>query len=279
MMGTQAESSETRYRRLVERLFLSRWYRRHSEQAQMFVGELPPQWDLPLPAGAEVLGGHVPAEFHAQVVLDVPGDPKQAVAEIERLLVAEGWRAVPGPASRRRGGGFLGGGMLEPPAAVLLCDYRLWRHLNVTGIEGRSGIAELLLSYNSDPTSFQPCEFTGGMPGEQPSVFPELKPPPGMMQGRAGGGGRGTSASNDAVLIGDLSAEAVEQHYRAQLVSAGWRVESYNASGSWAWSTWEFTDNQEKVWTALLTVAAPPGRTRQRELFLHAALSGPVGGA
>ncbi len=260
----------------MERLFLSSSYRRSGNQAQMFVGELPPQWDLPLPADAQVLGAHVPVEFHAQVVIDMSGDPREAVAEIQRLLVAEGWRAL--QAWRQRGGGFMGGGILEPPAAVLMCDYRLRRHLNVVGTEGQTGMAEVLLSYNSDPSSFQPCEFARGMPGEQPSVFPDLVPPPGMTQGRAGGGGRGTSASNDAVLIGDLSAEAVEQHYRAQLVAAGWRIESHTASDSWAWSTWEFTDDQEKVWTALLTVAAPRGRPRQRELFLHAALSGPLGG-
>jgi hypothetical protein len=50
------------------------------------VGELPPEWDIPLPLGALIGGSLVSVEYQAEVVLDVPGEPGQAVAAVEQSL-------------------------------------------------------------------------------------------------------------------------------------------------------------------------------------------------
>ncbi len=106
-------------------------------------------------------------------------------------------------------------------------------------------------------------------------VFPPLRPPQGMTQvGGGGGGGGGGTATAQATLLGDLSPEAIESHYRAQLETAGWRVGEHAASGRWAWSTWEFTGERQAPWMALLTVVATPGVERQRQVYLQASTSG-----
>jgi hypothetical protein len=267
-MSTQGETSDAAVRELLERLFLRH---RHAPEPLLLVGELPPEWDIPLPQGAEVVGSLGTAEFQSQVVLNLPGEPEQAMAEVERALTAGGWRSgqwMPG----MRASGFVPAGAAIPRAGSLLCDDQRRRHLRVSAGPGEGGLADVRLNLNSDPDSFAICEGGGRMHWDPTSVFPALIPPPGMSQrgGGSGGGGGGGSSHAQTTLRGDLAVDEVERHYREQLVAAGWRLNEHAASGRWAWSAWDFTDERGDAWTGLLTVAEPQGQASVRHVALLA---------
>jgi hypothetical protein len=264
-MSTQGGTSDAAIRKLLERLFLRP---RHGAEPLLLVGELPPQWDIPLPQGAVIVGSHVPIEFHAQVVLDLPGEPEQAVAAVEQALTARGWRSMQGMAGRR--GGFVPASEAAPRAVRLLCDDQRRRHLNVTGSPGEGGLADVRLTLDSDPDSFAICEGGSRMHRDPTSVFPALSPPPGMSQRGGGGGGGGGSSHVQTTLRGELPVDAVERHYREQLATAGWRLSEHAASRRWAWSAWDFMDDRGQPWTGLLTVGEPQGQTNVRHVTLVA---------
>lgn len=273
-MSMQDGASAEAYRRLVERLFLRHMYTQSTTEPRLLVGELPPQWDLPLPPGAVVIGSHIRDEFSVQVALDVPGGPEQAVAQVERSLTAVGWRL--GRTMGPRRGGFIpvSTGM---HAGGLYCDDQQRRHLTVTAGSGEAGFADVRLNLNSDPTNYTPCEHEHRMDNSSMDVFPVLTAPPGMRTRGGGGGGGGGSADTSVTLFGDMPVDAIEQHYREQLTAAGWRLGEYGASGRWAWSTWDFTGDRQEPWTGLLTVVEPPGATGVRGVTLQAS-TGPFAG-
>lgn len=74
-MSTSGETSDAAVRKLLERLFLRH---RHGPPPLLLVGELPPEWDIPLPQAAVVVGSLVTSEFLFHVVLDAPVEPEEA---------------------------------------------------------------------------------------------------------------------------------------------------------------------------------------------------------
>ena len=66
-MSTQSGGSDADLRKLMERLFL---IPRYGVEPFPLVGELPPEWDIPLPLGALIVGSLVSIEYQAEVVLD-----------------------------------------------------------------------------------------------------------------------------------------------------------------------------------------------------------------
>lgn len=82
-MSTQSGGSDADFRKLMERLFL---IPRYGVEPFPLVGELLPEWDIPLPLGALIVGSLVSVEYQAEVVLDVPGESGQAVAAVEQSL-------------------------------------------------------------------------------------------------------------------------------------------------------------------------------------------------
>lgn len=135
---------------------------------------------------------------------------------------------------------------------------------------GEAGLADVRLHLDSDPDNFAFCEGDGWRRRALTSIFPALAPPPGRSQRGGGSGGGGASSHTQTTLRGDLPVAAVESHYREQLAAAGWRVSEHAASGRWAWSTWDFTDERGDPWTGLLTVVEPQGQPNVHHVTLIA---------
>jgi hypothetical protein len=230
-MTTQGGTSDAAFRKLMGRLFLRP---RYGPEPLLLIGELPPEWGIPLPQGAVIVGSYVPVEFHAQVVLDMPGEPEQAVAAVEQALTSRGWRSQ--QHMRRMRGGFVPAGATVSRVARLLCDDQRRRHLDVAAGPGEGGLAGVRFTLNNDPDRFAICEGDGRMHRDPMSVFPALSAPPGMSQRGSGGG----SSHSHTTLWGELPVDAVERHSREQLIAAGWRLGQHAASGRWAWSAWDF---------------------------------------
>jgi hypothetical protein len=198
------------------------------------------------------------------VMLDVPGDPEQAVAAVAQVLTARGWRSIQRRTPRMRPGGFLPAGSAVPRVGTILCDDNRQRQLTVSANPGEADVADVSLRLDSDPNSFaQRNNFKDDIWMFQgpTSIFPVLTPPPGMSQWGGGGGGGGASCHTSTILRGDLPVDAIEIHYREQLAAAGWKMSESAAIGRWAWSTWDFLDERLNAWTCLFTVVGPQGQT------------------
>jgi hypothetical protein len=270
-MSTPSGTSDAAVRKLLERVFLRHQYGwvPYGPAPRLLVGELPPDWDIPLPQAAVVVGSLVNSEFQTEVVLDVPAEPEEAVAAVEQDLTAQGWRSSQ-EMFGMRAGGFVPADMPAPQAMRLLCDEQRRRHLQASAGPGEGGLADLRLHLDSDPDNFAICEGDGWRRRAKTSIFPALTPPPGMSHRGGGGGSSGGSSHTQTTLRGDLQVDAVENHYRQQLAAAGWQLSEHAASGRWAWSAWDFTDERGDPWTGLLTVAEPHGQPNVRHVTLMA---------
>lgn len=264
-MSTQSGTADSAFRKLIERLFLRP---RHGPEPLVFPGALPPEWDIPLPQGAVIVGSIVPDEFQAEVVLDLPGDMEESVVTVEQALTKLGWSPRQDAAGMRPGG-FVSAGM--PRAVRLLCDQQRRRSVRVIANSGGDSLADVHLHLNSDPDNFaRTCEGDGWIHRDPGPAFPALSPPPGMSHRGGGGGGGGASSHTHTTLRGALPVDTIERHYREQLADAGWRLSEHAASGPWAWSTWDFSDERGDACTGLLTVTEPSGQANVRHVTLLA---------
>jgi hypothetical protein len=151
----------------------------------LYVGELPPGWDMPLPDSTAVVGSLVTSEFLVQVILEVPGDSEQAVTAVAQGLWATGWRTSRGMPGLRPGG-FVLTGMERSQIGIILCDDQQRRHVQISADSGEAGLADVRLDLNSDPDGFVICEGIDRMFRDPTSIFPALGPPPGMSLGAVG---------------------------------------------------------------------------------------------
>lgn len=86
-----------------------------------------------------------------------------------------------------------------------------------------------------------------------------LMPPPGAPTWGRGGGWGPDSASSSAFVETDLDLAAVAAYYAAQLEEAGWSRTDECQSGPRAWSTWTFTDAENRRWIGAFTALWLPG--------------------
>lgn len=278
---TPAPSDDSALRYLMERVIGGFFVGLHlTEIPRILPGQLPRDFDIPLPEGSAVVGSVLMAIEEigdiAQVVLDVPGGPEAAFSSLTNALAAEGWQ------SRDEPRGMIGGGFISssfaPYSDALFCSETVDGSLNVSVFPLGEGLADLRLHLLTN-ARHSPCEMEPpmrGEPGHGDMPFPPLNAPPGVQQSR-GGSGSGTSAGGlrltfhtDADLLGAISAEQTEAHYREQLTEAGWILLDNNTAGPSAWSTWRFTDDGGETWGAMLLIIKSPWAEDSLFAFLRA---------
>ena len=79
---------------LVGRLFEGLWGLEQGQQAQIILGSLPPDFNLPLPEGTKVVGSvasGVPARQVRHIFLDVPLEPQKVLEFFQDALARAGW--------------------------------------------------------------------------------------------------------------------------------------------------------------------------------------------
>lgn len=171
------------------------------------------------------------------------------------------------------GGGPPSGGF-QPTAGPL---YRLYcasssgPFLNLSVYPVRGGPSDVRLSIALGAPG--PC---GEAPPRPPAVSPipfELLPALTAPEGVAVTSvttvpSRPGTISSDAIAETDLSPAALEAHFAAQLVAAGWTRVDGAAQGRLAWSTWQVPGAGE--WEGFLYVLDGPGAGR-RSLHLQVA--------
>ncbi len=274
---TPVPSDNSDLLRLVERVFSGP----HLTKAPTILpGQLPPDFDLTLPEGSEVVGSVFIATQDGdttQVLLDVPGEPEAAFSSIADALAGNGWQ------SRDESRGVEGGGFVSSPLGqfsfAIFCSETEGGYINVNAFPLGDGLTDLRLNLQTN-VEHSPCD----MELEQPrrvdnscsdNLFPPLTTPPGVQQS-GGGSGSGTSSGGrrnfhtEAELGGSVSAEQVEAHYREQLTEADWTLLDSNTAGPSAWSTWQFTDDNGEAWGAMLLILKSPGAEDSLFAYLRA---------
>lgn len=271
--GAAARSANSDLQRLVERLVGGPLV---TESPELLPGHLPPNFDLPIPEGSEVLGSVViPTENGGttHVVLDVPGEPDDVFSSLTHALARRGWR------DESRGitdSGFVSS-RFGPPSSALFCSETESASLNVSAFPLRDGLTDLrfilLNNVGQSHCDLEPPTRVESSRGETP--LPTLTAPPAVQQSGVGSGG-GISSNGvrnfhtEADLVGSISVEQAEAHYREQLTEAGWTLIDNNTAGPSAWSTWRFADDSETVWGAMLLVTKIPEAEDSLFVYLRA---------
>lgn len=258
--------------RLVERIFSPAGPYGDQDRATVLVGDLPPDFDIQLPEGTDVIGSVI-NENRSQIVLDLPGIPQDSFADLTRILADGGWenRDLPsGPNS----GGFVPGplGGIE---FALFCSESDERSLNASAFEMEGGVTDLRLhlSRNED---YSPCddELTAYRGSLRDDLFPPLSAPEGAQQQGGGGGGGGRDFYTSTQLKTELSVQQVDEHYRQQLFDSGWTLVDSGSESSVGWSTWRFTDDDERTWGGMLLVLQTPEDVDGMFAYLRASRGG-----
>jgi len=226
----------------------------------MFIGAPPAGAadDLPLPAGAVVLGGSA-RDGGVALVATSPIEPARLEEELSSLLTAGGWKAMSGPPMPR--GGFV--------------DPRHQRHGMYCGPDGASLHASVapgdsggsLLRYSKSPRSVSqgPCSesFARRRNLDDQGPMPSLVPP-GEVRTQSSGscGSSGGRRAASVVLATSEPPAVLVEHFAEQLAAQGWLFESEASSEEIASQVWSLTVEPTEVWRGILVVATLTEETR-----------------
>lgn len=144
------------------------------------------------------------------------------------------------------------------------------RDLMVVGVAGAYGTETVIsLNYSTgqrtacDPQPQSPEASVGMSPVlTAVKLIPPLAPlPVGFISG-TGTGGSNDEAHADARVMADLPVAEVMEHYRRQLVAAGWTSGERSNTSSAAVATFTFRDSTARSWNGALTVIGSPPSNR-----------------
>ena len=212
-------------------------------EPELIVGKLPGKLPLevPLPAGARILGAAIRGEDDVEIVLDVRDTPEAIQAFYKEKLTGFEYK---GSRQESRGGFTFGGSDESPPYAsdALYCRPDL--SFSVTVYRLDAAIKDVRLSLNS-----YDCEYNA------PSSLklPALKPPVGA-EARNLSSGYGGEVSSSIKLETALTPAEVYAQYAAQLQAAGWVSLENVTLKVGALGTFEGKDASGKTWRLLLLV-------------------------
>ena len=267
---------------LLEHLAGKYWGYSRVGTPRLLPGEIAEQFgdDVPIPESGRVVGSAVWKDS-AMLIIDCDLNADETERFYAERLVARGWTIAETdqlPSDR----GFTGGGVYQGNG-VYFCsgEDRPYIHLQSFYMQrfspgGKPRTVHLTWTGNSKQS---PCsrEYRSHMQrvrsSRPPEILPELHPPAGAILIPGGtsktGGTNGSCASSSALLLTNLAMSALRPHYDEQLASAGWRRTDREVGGAFAWSGWDFTDNQN-AWHALLTIVGQPWSPGQYRLDLYA---------
>ena len=251
--------SDTDLARFVKRLF--NYHYSSLGEPKILPGELPSDLavDIPIPETAEIIGSLVQSDKskkyeNVQIILDVPGEPEDALAFYQEQLAETGWHEFERYSSSRQGG-FVPS---QQPVSATFCRYEnKGPSLSVITYAPEGKPTDVRLSLVNDPQSGM-CsqERNDPRPGGFGEPFPSLKAPEGALQTGGSSGGSGNSRRASAELETELGLEELQAHYQQQLEATEWKLEDQGSGDALAWSTWSFTDDSGSEWAGLFMVRA-----------------------
>jgi hypothetical protein len=257
-------SSDSAVERLALRLLTYRYPDSpEPPKTQLLPEQLPPDYDLPRPSNATVVGSLI-REEESTVVLDSDQTPEQIFRFFEEAMSDAGWEVAPEPG---HGGGFV------PDRSTMgqnFCHEEAGRILWVTAYPVDGQPTDVRLSLRSDE-DYSPCRDISPGTGPQgaQALIPSLAAPPGVQQRGGGGGSSDNNAYTSASLETELAASALADHYSQQLQEAGWTQLDEGDSGPVSWHTWSFQDEEGEAWQGLFFVTEIPQSTDRHTVYLE----------
>ena len=229
MCFSPAQTGETVPRELVERII-------GGPDADVYVGELPPAqrlgFELPVPANARVVGSTLGPRvvglallandeaYNAAVYLEIDAPAEEAVFFYRGALLARGWEEAQ-PYERS---GFLAYEVSPQEEATFCRGATVLYFDNPLYASAEGSPAQVTLQLYNDPDALggtlcdwdDPAYYSVPIPGlTAPSQSTILYLDGSGVDPTAGG-------SSSILLESDLGAEALVEHYDAQLRQAGW---------------------------------------------------------
>jgi len=116
--------------------------------------------------------------------------------------------------------------------------------------------AAMLWLVSCDSTTPTP---EGSVPGYLvEGLAPELTVPDGAQVLGGGGGGGEVGMSTETYFLSELNLESVEQHYAAQLTTAGWLQVSRAEAENQVTLFWDLADRSGSQWVGKLEIVFGP---------------------
>ena len=202
-------------------------------EQQFYVGELPPDFVVPLPEGVRLLGSqehkylrintktdasvfYQHRSDHIRVLLDSDLAVPEFVAQM-RAGLNDTWETFEWPEYRLQG--FVSA---EPPDAFHVYHPALRQslHVHAAAVAGVTQVTLDLNSHEHDPRQQMHLHFAQQIQHLAVSLWV----PAGTTVHSGGGGSSGNRWQSEAVLESDLSAAALLDHFADQLQVGGWKL-------------------------------------------------------
>lgn len=221
------------------------------------VGALPqePKLDMPLPAGAELVGSV--SHRHPPMVtayIDSELEPSEIVAFYEREYDGRGWRPqLPNMPQMQMSGFMAAGGGQPPPHMRVFCkgESEPYYRLEVLPDQPRIRLSWHAMSQGVvHPCSTQPMH--PGMHGPSPDVIPRLEGPADVPIRGGGGGGSSDEWSTYGSAHTAMPAAELMDHFAGSISEQGHELIERGSGDRVAWAQWRM---KKKGWEGFLIVA------------------------
>ena len=227
-----------------------------SQGEEIFVGSAPAAVNsvVPIPSEARVAGGLIRNDG-GTVVLEIDQALEGAIAQYGGLIEARDWEQAPDDPRGR--GGF------EPsprPLAETWCTASHWMRVSGVSVGDRDYLR--VRYYTREATGASPCataEQRAQMAmGNFGLRFPSLVAPAGSQVLGGGGSGSTDRIARDVLVIADMDAEELFDHYALQLDQAGWDPTARISNDEMAIGRWAATDDMGNPAIGVFAVWAQP---------------------
>ncbi len=232
----------------------------------LWVGKLPENlpFDLPLPEDVTVIGSLVRGEFgETQIFLDAQRSAQEIVDFYMQALQDQGFTKPAIPETP----GMVFAPSQASPSPLCSPDKKFFIQISAFDIPNQP--TDVRINIYSD-RGFGPCQMPSPRRGLPSSVLPQLTQPANVTMHGSGGGGGDRSVYASADLKTKLSPAELAAHYRPQLEASGWELLEESQTDAVAWSTWAFTDEQDRKWRGMLLIAKLPTSSDSRYALLRA---------
>ncbi len=253
---------------LVGRLFGTLLGLEQGQRAQIILGSLPADFNLPLPEGTKVVGSvasGVPARQVRHIFLDVPLEPQKALEFFQDALAQSGWE-IQEPFDEQLTS-FVSGDL------IIFCNEGAEGFRILHSVPYEEGVTPVRLFSQDGIEGFfcQDWPQRAAAGGVLPALTqPEGQSwPPGFAIKSTGEPGQGESVKADLTVYTSQAPEVVEERFRGQLAGSGWLLKEHGGRGPVSWSTWEVPDQPGSTWNGLLVVARMPDGVTKAFFRLH----------
>ncbi|MBY0492468.1 MAG: hypothetical protein K2R93_21715 [Gemmatimonadaceae bacterium] len=213
-------------------------------------------------------GGYVHGSRYGQgtetSIVSFPWTRLATLDTLRRRFDVAGWATPPAPPVVSRPGfqssGFTGSATPNP----MYCRNRDLLMVSVTEARGTETVVSLTHQPGPrpicDPDAMRaPTDRSGSA---AMNLIPALAPMPGANTTGGGSGGGIDEAYADARIMTDLPVTDIAEHYRRQLLAAGWTDAERTKTASVAVTTFTLRDSTARRWSGVLTVIGNPPSNR-----------------